>query len=280
MPAHPKIAFNFRPSLRLRRGSTLLVSLLIMAAILVVAVSLSQLVAIEATLTRANNETVVAAYAAESALEQGAYRVRNSSDRASDLTASSSMPNQASWSRSASTSISSLVLRQVPKDRSRGFDFFNSDTPAAAGKESVKITVGSCDGSEWIELGYQAFDVATFTFGDFQKFRHNCPAGTNRVIYNNGIVASAAYRLYVRYVEGNSPTISRLTIQGCAQNNGAGTCDISGVVDIAASGRYRGGTRSMNMVLPRLSPVSGIFSYGIFSECQIIKDPTVPNPDC
>jgi hypothetical protein len=36
----------------------------------------------------------------------------------------------------------------------------------------------------------------------------------------------------------------------------------------------------MDLVMPRLSPVTGIFDYGIFSECSITKDPTNPSPSC
>jgi hypothetical protein len=263
-----------------RSGSTLLLSLLVMSTILVVAVSLSQLIAIEAALTRSNNETVVATYAAESALEQGAYRVRNTSDTTANLTGSSVLGNQASWTRSASNNIGALILRQLPKNLSRGFDFFDSDTPAAAGKESVKITIDSCDGTEWIELGYQQFNPTTFTFGNFQKFRYNCPAGSNSVIYNNGIMAASAYRLYVRYVQGTPDKLNRVTVVGCAADDGGVPCNLPGVVDITAIGSYRGSTRIMDLVMPRLSPVSGIFNYGVFSECQIIKDPTDPTPAC
>lgn len=265
---------------RRRSGSTLLMSLLVLSTLLIVAVSISQMVAIEAALTRSNNETVIASYAAESALEQGAYRVRNLGTAVSDLSGSASLGNQSSWTRTASSTVAAVVLRKLPKDQSRGFDFFDSDSPTSAGKESVKITIDTCDGSEWIEIGYQPFDPVSYAFGTFQKFRYNCPAGSNRVIVNNGIMGSAAYRLYVRYVQGNSATIDRLTIQGCSQNDGGGSCDMPGVIDMTAKGLYRGSSRTMDLVLPRLSPVSGIFNYGIFSECQIIKDPTIPNPAC
>jgi Tfp pilus assembly protein PilX len=263
-----------------RRGSTLLLSLLVLSTLLVATVSISQLVAIEAAITRSNNETIVATYAAESALERGAYRVRNAGVATSGLAGSASLENQSSWSMSASNAVAALVMRQVPKNLSRGFDFFDADSPTQAGKESVKITVDSCDGSEWIELGYQSFDPIAYTFGNFEKFRYNCPAGTNSVIYNNGVNASAAYRLYVRYVDGGHPTIDRMTIQGCTENDGGGSCNMQGVIDMTAVGSYRGATRTMSLVLPRLSPVSGVFSYGLFSECQIIKDPSVPDPSC
>jgi hypothetical protein len=169
----------------------------------------------------------------------------------------------------------------LPKNLSRGFDFFDADAPnAAGGKESVKIAIDTCDGSEWIELGYQQFDPATYTFGTFQKFRYNCPAGTNSLIYNNGIIVTSAYRLYIRYVQGNSAALNRLTVSGCTSDNGGGVCNLTGVVDLTSLGVYRGSTRTMDLVMPRLSPVSGVFDYGIFSECQIIKDPTNPSPTC
>lgn len=269
-------------SLPTRTGSTLLLALLVMTTALVIAVSLGQLISVEAILARANNETVVATYAAESGLEQGAYRTRVAGDAVSALSKpTQSLSNNATWSRAAANNVSSLILRNLPKNLSRGFDFFDADAPnAAGGKESVKISIATCDGSEWIELGYQQFDPVSYTFGNFQKFRYNCPAGTNSVIYNNGIVGTSAYRLYIRYVQGNAATLTALTVSGCASDNGAGICNLTGVVDLTAQGVFRGSTRTMDLVMPRLSPVSGVFDYGIFSECQIIKDPTNPSPAC
>ena len=103
-------------------GSTLLFSLLILSTILVAAYSIGQIILIEMVLIRTNNETVVATYAAESALEQGAYRVRNTSDTLAALTASNTLPNNGSWSRSASSTEGSLILRPLPLGLTKGFD--------------------------------------------------------------------------------------------------------------------------------------------------------------
>lgn len=270
-----------------RRGSTLLLALLVMTTVLVIAVSLSQLVAVEAILARANNETVVATYAAESGLEQGAYRTRVYGDAVSTLGKSPQvLSNQATWSRSATNNVGSLILRNLQKNLSRGFDFFDADMPnAAGGKESIIIDILDCDGSEWFELGFQRFDPTTYSFGTFFKSRFPCsasgaPGNSTTYTNNSSIVATSAYRLYIKYLQGNRSSISRLTITGCTGDNGAGTCNMTGVVDLTALGSYRGSTRTMDLVMPRFSPVSGVFNYGVFSECQIIKDPTNPSPAC
>jgi hypothetical protein len=258
----------------------MLMALLVLSTILVTAVSVGQIAYLEIVLVKTNNETVVATYAAESALEQGAYRVRNYQDTLPALTGSKVLPNNGSWTRVASSTEGSLVLRPLYKNLTRGFDFYDPESGGAGGRESVKITIDSCDGSEWIELGYQPFDPSTLALGTFQKIRYNCTAGVNQVIYNNSVQATTAYRLYIRYVQGTNASLSRLTVTGCTLDNGGGTCSLPGRVDITATGSYRTATRTMDLVMPRLSPISGVFDYGIFSECQIIKDPTNPTPAC
>ena len=234
-----------------------------------------------ASLAKNNNETLVATYAAESALEQGAYRVRNTTDVTTSLPGSRTLSNQAAWSRTATNSAGALVLLNFPKNLSRGFDFFNADNPGTGGKGSVKITIDSCDGTQWIELGYQEFTYPSYTLSNFKQIRYSCPAGTNVVITTGTLLSpSYAYRLYIRYVDGTNATLGRVTVVGCTGASGTGTCDLPGVVDISATGTYRGAARSMDLVVPRLSPVTGVFDYGVFSECQIIKDPTNPSPSC
>jgi len=285
---------------RHKRATTLLFALLVMSTILITASSVSQLVALEMALARNNNDTLVATYAAESALEQGAYRVRNTSDTAADLNVSVSTPkvlnNQAAWSRSGSNNSAALVLLNFPKNLTRGFDFFNADNPGSGGKESIKITLDYCDSpnGDWIEVSYKPFSTSPYDFtggtggtGEvFTKIRKQCSPGANSVIIvpdvgdSVDISAGLAYRLYIRYVSGDSPRLSRMTVVGCTGEDGTGTCDLPGVVDISSVGTYRGASRTMDLVLPRLPPVTGVFDYGVFSECQIIKDPTNPNPSC
>jgi hypothetical protein len=278
-----------------RRASTLLFALLVMSTILIAAVSIGQIAMIEIQLVKANNETVVATYSAESALEQGAWRVRNTSDTLAALTASKNFTNGASYSRVASSTEGSLILRPLALGQTRGFDFYDPDKsegPNYSGKrESVKIYIDACDAdhSDWIELGYQSVDTNLWNLGTFTKVRYHCPDDftgntTNGwTKYNNAPVADGvtAYRLYIRYVQGTTSALHLVTVTGCTADNGGGTCSLPGRVDITATGTYRSATRLMDLTMPRVSPITGIFDYGAFSECQIIKDPTgTPIPGC
>lgn len=260
----------------------MLLSLLVLSTVLVTAVTVGQVSYLEISLVKANNETVVATYAAESALEQGAFRVRSYGDSLPALSGSKTLNNNSSWTRSAASTEGSMILRPLPKNLTRGFDFYDPESGGVGNRESVQINIDNCDSdnSDWIELGYQSFNPATMTLGTFQKIRYNCTSGANKVIVNNDVTASSAYRLYLRYVAGTSASLSRVTVTGCQFDNGGIPCSLPGRVNITATGSYRTSTRVMNLVMPRLSPVTGIFDYGIFSECQIIKDPTDPNPAC
>jgi len=278
-----------------RKASTLLFALLVMSTILIATVSVGQIIFLEIQLVKANNETVVAAYAAESALEQGAWRVRNSSDTLAALTASKTFSNSSTYSRAASSTEGSLILRPLPMGLSKGFDFYDPDQSEGANysgkRESVKIYVSACDSdhSDWIELGYQSVDTTLWTLGTFIKKRYHCPddftgsVANGWTVYNNDPLADGitAYRLYVRYVQGTSAQLGLVTVTGCQLDNGLGSCSLPGRVDISAVGSFRTAARKMDLTMPRVSPITGIFNYGVFSECQIIKDPTgTPTPGC
>lgn len=266
-----------------RKGSTLLMSLLVMSTILAIALSVGQIILLEIVLIKTSNETIVATYAAESGLERGAYRVRATSDPLANLNVNTPVVfgNNATWSRQAVSTIGSLVLRPLQKNLTRGFDFYNPDAGGAGGRESIKITVDTCDGTEWLELGYQSIDALGLPSGNFQKIRFPCPASaTPQNIYNNDPQSGFAYRLYIRYVQGTPASLSRVMVTGCTNDNGGGTCSLPGQIDLTSTGIYRGSRRTMDLITPRLSPISGVFDYGIFSECSINKDPTNPSPGC
>lgn len=264
-----------------RSGSTLLLSLLVLAAMLALGSSVGQLAIVESALTRANDDTVVATYAAESGLEQGAYRSRISGDTTTSLGVATpvTLANSAKWSRTATSTQGAMVLLNLPKNLTRGFDFYYPDSGSVLGnKESVKISIDHCGVGAWIELGYVQFTPGV-PLGDFQKFRYPC-SGNNQTIYNNTISSNYAYRFYIRYVTGSYDALDRVTIVGCAGDNGVPACDMPGVINLSSTATYRNSTRQMNLVLPRMPPVSGVFDYGVFSECQLIKDPNNPTPSC
>lgn len=273
-----------------RRASTLLLSLLILSVVLSITVVIAQIASSEIRLARAKSETMVATYAAESALEQGVFKARNFGATPASLAGTDdlSLGNGSAWSRQVLLSNGGLELVSLPKNSTRAFDLFDPDNGnGASGKRSVKLVItkdwdGSgtnCLGDEWVELGYVKYDLVSGTLGNFQKVRYNCPLGGNTMV-NNTFDPNSAYRLYVRYVQGDLDVLNRLTITACTGLDGTGTCDMPGRMNIQAVGTFRNSSRVMNMDLPRSPPVSGIFDYAVFSECQIIKDPDNPNPPC
>ncbi len=268
-------------------------ALLILAVLLAVAAVISQLAFVEMRLSRNNLEMMVATYAAESGLEQGTYLARNGGATPASLAGSQNLPlgNNAGWTRQAFSSNGGLELVGLPRNLTHAFDLYDPDNgTGGSGKRSVKIVFTNyrttehgtkCDGTEWIELGYVKYDPAGGTLGNFQKFRYNCPADENTII-NSGLDPNSAYRFYIRFLDTPTPSVqlNRLSVTACSGLNGTGTCDMPGRINIQTVGTYRKSSRVMNMDLPRSSPVSGVFDYAIFSECQIIKDPTNPSPPC
>jgi hypothetical protein len=277
--------------LKARKGSTLLISLLILGVILTVTATISGLAYFEILRSRQYGETAIATYAAESALEQAAYRVRNRGAVASDLGGSPGLPsgNGSTWMRQAYSFSPTLDFNDLSKSLTRTFDFYNPDQADSSGaKASVKLIITNyydntyyerCNGSEWFELGFVKYDIATGALGNFQKFRYNCAAGTNTIV-NGSLDPNAAYRFYIRYLQGSQDKIARISVSGCTNVAGTAGCNMPGRIRVISTGTYRKTSRFMTLDLPRVSAVSGIFDYALFSECQIVKDPLNPNPLC
>jgi len=263
-----------------RPGSTLLLSLLVLSTVLIVSVSVSEVARTEILIGRSTDHTSIATYAAESALEEGAYQARKNPDSTVlQLQGTTrTLSNGASFTRQADNKTGQLSLARLPKDAAVGFDLYDPDTGLASGKESIRVVVDSCAGNEVIELGFTAWDPATGSFNpNFQKFRYSCPAGSGYQILNNDIISSRTYRLYVRSLTAN---VGSLRVWACSSNDGAGVCDMPGRLNLTVTGEFNRSRRVLGLDMPRLPAVSGIYSYTVFTECQIIKDPNDPNPPC
>jgi len=292
-----------------RRSSTVLLALLTLTTLVIAAVSVSEVVRTEILISRSVDQVTIAGYAAESALDEGAWRIRyDPTATISNLNGDSgTLANGATWSLNAWEEAPALFVPRLPANGQVGFSTYDPDRPVAGGGKSIQIirdntvTPGNYPlfSSQILELTETTLatasglatppttdNVVSTKYGWFS----DTVMPTDQKITKNINPTSIYYFTIRNYCTtstcGDYPPFY---VQICNTLDGGsgGSCYMPGRAYFIAWGNYlgtsysgiTGNTRQMILDVPRLDTPSGIFSHAVFSECQIIKDPNAP-PSC
>jgi hypothetical protein len=257
-------------------------ALLILATVFIITVSIAEVVRTEMVSARASDYSIFATFAGESQLEESLHKLRKdpSTTVAGLNGATIALANGATSSVQAQNASSYLSIPSgFAQGQSQGFFLYDFDTGAAAGKESIKIYPYCSSPTWWFEVGYADWTPGAAFATNFQKFRYSCAGmGINDTVVLSGITASKAYQVYVKSL--NATFLDGMNVYACDDDAATTNCNMPGVVSLTANGSYLGANRSMSLTMPRNQAVSGIYSYAVFSECQLIKDASVPSPAC
>ncbi|MDP3964759.1 MAG: pilus assembly PilX N-terminal domain-containing protein [bacterium] len=266
-------------SLRSQSGVTLVLSLLILAVISAVAVSLSVLLFREIAATRAISFSIKSFYAAETGIEQGLWIVRDvrrSGGDISEAVAALTSPDngtledtRAVWTRTA-TDISEIITINLKQDESAFFDLYNSDSPILPPR-FITLGYNECAGPTLIEATWTGWDPGSGFLGYSRK---NFPVPCDGSI------------IPLEVDPGDTPTRFRLQLRafdGAATNLTLEVLDetqtpilIPSEVQVKSVGVFPDGSglaanQAIQANVPWLLPISGIFSYVLFSEENIEK---------
>jgi hypothetical protein len=292
----------------LRKASTVLLALLTLSTVIIAAVSLSEVVRSEILVSRSVDYTTVATYAAESALEYNAFRVRKDAMltggalKISDLNNSSgALTNGASWKLQASGASPGLYIPNLQPNAQISFAAYDPDSPlAGGGKQSMKIlrdntkTAGNYPlfATQILDLAFTYFlpgsgVIAPPTTNDVTsaKYGWNSVAGggpTDQTIVNNSLSSATIYDFTLKNYCTTSVCAAYppMTAYLCSGTNGTGICDMSGRAYLTATATFNGVRRVLTLNMPRVPQPSGLWSHAVFSECPLIKDPTQAPPAC
>ena len=81
----------------------------------------------------------------------------------------------------------------------------------------------------------------------------------------SGLDPTKAYRLRLRALNGD---VSNLTIQ---VSRGGAVMPFPGDITLGAQGNYGNATQKIVVTMPKLDVLSGLYSFVVFSECQLVK---------
>lgn len=278
------------------KGAILLLSLLIMSGILIVGSSLGTISLLSLRQARIIDDSVIAFAAAESGAEQTLYQIRraatdvstlSSNDQDDSSTQYSGLPmnNGSSWKRTISTTETTLYTT-IPENKTYEVVLWDPDSPTSrAGVESMTYSWDdNCGGTSAIEVLVAGWDPqAGGGFTPLVEFHGTSLAltflRTPPRVTDNGYSALKAYRVRIR---AKRCDIFNLAINAYDADDGAGgsgsLVDIPSRIIIASNGTFVSARQALEIRLPRLQPLSGVFDYVIFSQCSILKG--VVGPAC
>lgn len=272
-----------------RRGSVLLLALLVMSGVLIVGASLGTISILNLRQARVIDDAVIAFAAAESGAEQTLYQLRrvgassaalNASPDHDDSLVDSGVPmsNGSRWSR-VLESTETTLFASIPKDRSYEVVLWDPESPAdPAGVDSLTFSWDDvCGGTSGLEVLATGWDpAASGGFNPSVAFHGDSPALTflriePRVI-DNDFMPSKAYRVRLR---AKTCDIFNLAITAYSADNAGGTqMPIPSRLAVESVGTFGTARQALELRLPRLQPLSGAFDFVIFSQCSLLKGVT------
>lgn len=256
------------------RGNVLPLALVIMASILLAGIGLGITVLNSIRRSADIDASMVAYYAADAGLERQLYELRKNAAAVSALQSlSATLSNNSTWVAASSTFLQTNI-KLFPETASTTLqvvDLFNPDNVSAAagvGRVDWSWEAGSdCPGgvAPDIELGYAQWLAGGTVLPDtFTIVQGLSPSGMVTLLD-----PTKGYRLRFHPKEC---TASNLTVEASPGASYA-PMEFPGDITLGAIGTFNRSTQSITVRMPRQDVLSGVFSYVIFAECELVKDP-------
>ena len=256
------------------RGNILPLALVIMASILLAGIGLGITVMNSIRRSADIDASMVAYYAADAGLERQLYELRKNAAAVEDLEElSDALSNGSDWVAASSTFLQTNIkmFAETPSTSLQIVDLFDPDNISAAagvGRVDWSWEAGDdCAGgvAPDIELGYaQWLSGGTVLPDTFAIVQGLSPSGMVTLLD-----PTKGYRLRFHPKEC---TAANLTIEASPSSSYA-PMEFPGDITLGAIGTFRRSTQSITVRMPRQDVLSGVFSYVIFAECELVKDP-------
>jgi hypothetical protein len=262
------------------RGNILPLAMVITAAILLSGLGLGIIVLDSLRRTSDVDQSMVAYYAADAGVEKQLYELRKNNARVADLgTLTLDYGNGSSWRAlpSGFLATTAKIFPRVNRGDFQFVDLFDPDNIGAAGGVgrvdwSWTPDPASCGGGpNAVELGYaQWLTGGAVLPGEF-KIDHGLSSPTTVILD-----PTKAYRLRLRPTDCDVLNL-RVEVSPTATY---APMPFPGDITLGAEGKFQRATQNISVQIPRQDILSGVFSYVIFSECTLIKDPLSGAPAC
>ncbi|MFA5935688.1 MAG: hypothetical protein WC787_02455 [Patescibacteria group bacterium] len=247
-----------------RPGNILPLTLLITFTMLLAGIGIGTVVLEGSQRARDTDESVSAYYMADSGIERQLFEIRKRNQTLAYVgSVSSSYPNAGAWvSTAALEQATQKIIPTVSETNFSVIDLFEPDNlSAAAGIDEVRIT---WTGGAQLELGYaQWTSGASVMWPSDESFV--IQTGFAPTMSLTGLDVARAYRIRLRAANGDATNV---TIQ---VYRGGTLMPFPGDITLGAEGTYGRATQKITVNMPKQDVLSGLYSYVVFSECELLK---------
>ncbi|MDD5342631.1 MAG: hypothetical protein PHI73_04860 [Patescibacteria group bacterium] len=263
-------------------GVTLVLSLLVLTVVTAVATALSILIINEVLNTRGITSSVKSFYGAEVGIEQGLWLVQKArrdgtsiEDAANLLAGGQQLSDpRVQWTRLAEVKSESITIN-LRKDESAFFELYTPDDQIGMGvgpPSELSITFEECAaGPTKVEATWTGWKAGVGFFEPSYK-SYPIPCNGTSISLEDPINDPERFRLQLRAFDGAA---TKLTF--VVKDEAHTIINLSSQIKITVTGEYPSGSltsssQAIEAKVPWLIPISGIFSYAVFSEEDIIKN--------
>lgn len=268
-----------------RRGTVILLSLLVLSSVVIAAAGLGSLILSSLQQTRIIDSAIIAYYAAESSVEEALYLLRRGEDvDPASLSTADPQPlgNGATWQRQVGLG-ESVVRTEIPRDSFQEFTLFDPDAmfneAANRGLDIAKIVVDWAPeaGCGTVDLPCPRLNVTVLQWQrELIAWSENAaktsvytstpeePRSSATIALDDPL--NRFYKLRLRADDADLRDVAVSFYDSADQ-----LTNVPGRVLIQATGDYGGTRQQLTVRLPRKPPLSGIFDFAIFSECSVVK---------
>lgn len=245
-------------------GNILPLTLLITFTMLLAGIGIGTVVLEGSQRAKDTDESVSAYYMADSGVERQLYEIRKKNQALAYIsTVSSTYPNAGTWVSTAG--LEQSTQKNIPSVSETNFsvvDLFEPDNlSAAAGIDEIRIT---WSGSAQLEIGYaQWTSGATVIWPSDDSFVFQLGFGSSMSV--SGLDPNRAYRIRLRAVNGIAENVVVQVYRSGALQ------PFPGDITLGAEGTFGRATQKITVTMPKLDVLSGLYSYVVFSECQLLK---------
>lgn len=263
--------------MRLFRANILPLALVITATILIAGLSLGMIVLESLQRTAETDASMVAYYAADAGIEEQLYEVRKLKTPIEDLSVlGETFGNGSAW-EAATSGFIQTTAKAFPELQEGDFQFVDLFDPdkigAMSGISKVEWSwVGDGSPGCEVELGYAEWD---FSGGEIIPSEFKIVRGISSPNIQT-LDPSKAYRLRFR---PRRCDVENLVVK-VYEPSDPDPVPFPGDMTLGSEGTYENTTQAISVTMPRQDVLSGVFSYVIFTECTLFKDPTGTMPPC
>lgn len=242
-------------------GNILLLALLIMSGIVGAGVTLATIVISQIRQGSNIESSLVAYYAAESGVEKNLYDIRKTDTPWKNMEDLSGELGKASWT-SKIESREKQIFRDLKQNDTLQVDLFDPDQISGGAGVGV-LRVDWEDGCEHssIEMSITAWTPGAGWADNTVKFLYSSGSETN-----NSFDTDMAYRVRIKALYCD---INNLAVRAYDTDNKI--VPIPARVIINSVGSFSGVKQAIQATMPRISPMSGLYDYVLFSEESIVK---------